>query len=123
MISAGDDLNGGVDGDTAEIYEPPYLFRKGKRPRIRHAPRKTTWKDEFGIKTSSKKVDRAVLMAPSATTHNTDMNQRHVELKVFARAEGTGIDVKAPPNPAVAPPATTCSSSSTSEASRRWRAG
>ena len=104
VISAGDDLNGGVDGDTAEIYEPPYLFRKGKRPRIRRAPRKTTWKDEFGIRTSSKKVDRAVLMAPSATTHNTDMNQRHVELKVFARAEGTGIDVMAPSNPAVAPP-------------------
>ena len=123
MVSAGDNRNGGVNGDTAEIYEPPYLFRKGKRPRIRHAPRKTTWKDEFGIKTPSKKVDRAVLMAPSATTHNTDMNQRHVELRVLKRIRGTGIDVKAPPNPPPRPPATTCSSFSTNEASRRWRAG
>ncbi len=104
VVSAGDEVNGGVESDTAEIYEPPYLFRKGKRPRIRRAPRKTTWKDEFGIKTSSKSVERAVLMAPSATTHNTDMNQRHVELKVLDRARGAGIDVKAPPNPAVAPP-------------------
>lgn len=104
VVSAGDDLNGGKDGDTAEIYEPPYLFRKGKRPRIRHAPRKTTWKDEFGIRTSSKKVERAVLMAPSAVTHNTDMNQRHVELKVLERVAGAGIDVQAPPSPAVAPP-------------------
>jgi hypothetical protein len=104
VISAGDDLNGGQDRDTAELYEPPYLFRKGKRPRIDRAPRKTTWKDKFGIKASGKGIDRAVLMAPSAVTHNTDMNQRHVELKVLERVEGAGINVMAPPSPTVAPP-------------------
>ena len=31
VVSAGDDVNGGTDKDTAEIYEPPYLF-KGARP-------------------------------------------------------------------------------------------
>jgi Domain of unknown function (DUF1929) len=104
VVSAGDEMNGGLDRDTAEIYEPPYLFRKGSRPRIRRAPRKTTWKDKFGIKTASKNVKRAVLMAPSATTHANDMNQRHVELKVLDRVQGAGIDVKAPRNRAVAPP-------------------
>ena len=41
VISAGDDVNGGTDSDTAEIYEPPYLF-KGPRPTITAAPANVT---------------------------------------------------------------------------------
>ena len=37
VISAGDDLNTSIFSDTAEIYEPPYLF-KGPRPVIGSAP-------------------------------------------------------------------------------------
>ena len=108
VISAGDNYNGtigqpgGDRSDTAEIYSPPYLF-KGARPAIGGAPQSVAWGDTFGIH-SPDSVSRAVLMAPAATTHGYDMNQRHVELQVTNTVAGTGIDVVSPPNSKVAPP-------------------
>ena len=108
VISAGDNYNGtigqpgGDRTDTAEIYQPPYLF-KGARPTISAAPPSVAWGDTFGIN-SPDPVSRAVLMAPAATTHGYDMNQRHVELQVTNTVAGTGIDVVSPPNARVAPP-------------------
>ena len=113
VVSAGDDFHPDAtppqenrsSSDTAEIYSPPYLFRKGKRPRIRQAPKRVPWNDKFGIRVGSKiKVKRAVLVAPGATTHAADMHQRHLELRVLRRVKGVGINVKAPPTAAVAPP-------------------
>ena len=108
VISAGDNYNGtigqpgGDRTDTAEIYQPPYLF-KGARPAISAAPPSVAWGDTFGIN-SPDPVSRAVLMAPAATTHGYDMHQRHVELQVSNTVAGTGIDVVSPPNARVAPP-------------------
>ena len=108
VISAGDNFNGtiGQSGgdrtDTAEIFSPPYLF-KSARPAISAAPASVAWGDTFGIN-SPDAVSRAVLMAPSATTHGYDMNQRHVELQVTGTVAGTGINVVSPPNARVAPP-------------------
>ena len=108
VLSAGDNFNGtpgqpgGDRTDTAEIYRPPYLF-KGARPAISSAPASVAWGDSFGIN-SPDPVSRAVLMAPAATTHGYDMNQRHVELAVTNTVAGTGIDVVSPPNARVAPP-------------------
>ena len=102
VISAGDNYNGGVTSDTAEIYSPPYLF-KGARPTISAAPTAVKWGDTFGVKSPSK-VSRAVLVAPAATTHGYDMNQRHVELAVSSIVDGVGINVVAPPSANVAPP-------------------
>jgi hypothetical protein len=110
VMSAGDDTHPRGPGgalsttDTAEIYTPPYLFRKGKRPKIRRAPRAIAWGRKFGIKSTSRRVKRAVLMAPAATTHALDMNQHRLPLKVVKRTKGVGITVKAPPGPSVAPP-------------------
>ena len=68
--------------DTAEIYSPPYLF-KGKRPVIKKAPKTVDWKQPMRITTKGKsKATSAVLVAPAATTHGNDMNQRLVPLKV-----------------------------------------
>ncbi|MSO40641.1 MAG: DUF1929 domain-containing protein [Solirubrobacterales bacterium] len=109
VMSAGDDshpyqANGARSlTDTAEIYSPPYLFR-GERPSIADAPETIAWGDTFGVRSPSPGVSRAVLMAPSATTHGNDMNQRHVELEVAGREPGQGLDVVAPPQPGVAPP-------------------
>ena len=108
VLSAGDNFNGtpgqpgGDRTDTAEIYRPPYLF-KGARPAISSAPASVAWGDSFGIN-SPDPVTRAVLMAPAATTHGYDMNQRHVELALTNTVAGTGIDVVSPPNARVAPP-------------------
>jgi hypothetical protein len=47
-------------------------------------------------------VSRAVLIAPGATTHANDMNQRHVELAISPAAGG--VQAIAPPSANVAPP-------------------
>ncbi len=103
VISAGsEDYYATAGADTAEIYEPPYLFR-GTRPGIASAPGSVNWGDEFGIESGSD-VSRATLVAPAAVTHANDMNQRHVELEVTEDLAGRGLNVKAPPNNRVAQP-------------------
>ena len=109
VFSGGDDLhplepNGKPSQtDNGEIYSPPYLF-KGTRPTIGSAPQSIRWGDAFGIQTASPNIDKAVLMAPGATTHGFDTNQRYVDLKVLDTIGGQGVDVAAPPSANVAPP-------------------
>ena len=57
-----------ADSDTIEIYSPPYLF-KGDRPVIASAPAAVGYERAFDVGSASPGVERAVLMAPSATTH------------------------------------------------------
>ena len=104
VISAGDDYNPNPDrnSDTAEIYSPPYLF-KGARPTISSAPATLSFADRFGVGTPDQ-VSKAVLMAPGATTHGDDMNQREVALQVSNTVAGAGINLVSPPNANVAPP-------------------
>ena len=108
--SAGDDGNPfpAVEGvaDTGEIYSPPYLFQ-GRRPAIARAPRRLRWDDAFGLharRGDRPPIRRAVLMAPSAVTHATDMGQRLVPLRVRRRHGARGLDLISPPTPEVAPP-------------------
>ena len=108
VMSAGDNFHPDDHGipsstDTAEIYSPPYLF-KGPRPAIAWAPDAVHWGDEFGVQSQSNNITRAVLVEPGATTHATDMSQRHVELRVLDEVPGQGVDVAAPPSATVAPP-------------------
>ena len=104
VVSAGDDKP--EDGsfnfqDRGELYEPPYLF-KGPRPAITSAPSSARWGDSFGVGSAGAEVTRAVLVAPGATTHANDMNQRFIPLAV-SKATG-GVNVVSPPNPNVALP-------------------
>ena len=90
--------------DNGEIYSPPYLF-KGTRPVIKKAPRKIGWNEPMKIVTKGRSAaTSAVLIAPAATTHANDMNQRMVELKLKRRHGREGLDVVSPPNAGVAPP-------------------
>lgn len=98
--------------DTAEIYSPPYLF-KGKRPVIKKAPKKVSWKQPLKITTKGKsKATSAVMVAPAATTHGNDMNQRLVPLKLKKtkkkkgkkKNRSNGLHAVAPPSAGVAPP-------------------
>ncbi len=101
VISAGDDANGGIDRDTAEIYEPPYLH-KGPRPVIGSAPAQASFGSSFDVDTPDTNVTKAVLIAPSATTHNTDMSQRYIELGLAQRSGG--VRLTAPASAELAPP-------------------
>ena len=102
VLSAGDDTvaGGGWTSDVAEVFSPPYLFN-GARPTISSAPADVAYNTPFTIGTSDQ-VSRAVLVAPGATTHANDMNQRHVELSI-APTTG-GVLATSPPTANVAPP-------------------
>ena len=91
--------------DTAEIYSPPYLF-KGKRPVIKKAPKAVGWNKRMRITTKGRsKATSAVMVAPAATTHGNDMNQRLVPLRVKKQKHGRKrLDAVAPPSAGVAPP-------------------
>lgn len=112
VMSSGDDINGptgpdsGVRTDTAEIWSPPYLYEDRcearDRPVLRSAPAAIAYGSTFtaGVRGG---VARAVLVAPGADTHNTDMSQRVVELDPPIRIADT-VSLRAPANPDLAPP-------------------
>ena len=107
VLSGGDDRIGTRTSDTAEIYSPPYLFR-GPRPRIRRAPTSLRYGEPFRVRTAFRvrgpsRAARAVLMAPTVTTHGTEMHARHVELAI-TRRDAWGVNAVAPPSAGVAPP-------------------
>ena len=85
-----------------EIFSPPYLF-KGPRPTITSAPGAVGYGASFTISTpDATTITRAVLIAPSAVTHNFNENARYVPLNFTA---GAGvITTTAPPNGNWAPP-------------------
>jgi len=86
----------------AQVYSPPYLF-KGARPQIVSGPvnDKIQYGQAFSI-TADRGVASAVLVAPAATTHGNDMNQRVMKLAVTAR--NNTLSVTAPASPAILPP-------------------
>src|SRR4029079_9620450 len=93
--------------DEAELYSPPYLFDgngPAPRPAVGSAPAAVRYGDDFGIAIAARDAARAVLVAPAATTHGADMNQRHVELAVTGRVDGKGVNVRAPADGTLAPP-------------------
>jgi hypothetical protein len=116
VLSAGDDYwglgdtprpEGGDPLDVAEIYSPPYLFDgdgPAARPVIDSAPAAVGYGDAFRVAVTGREAVRAVLVAPSATTHGADMNQRVVPLELRGAVPGEGIDVTAPADAALAPP-------------------
>ena len=100
VISAGDDGNGGYNQDTAEIYAPPYLF-KGPRPVIDSVPASIRYGATIRVRATGS-IAKAVLIAPGATTHAVDMNQRSVAVAMTQTA--TGVNITTPTNLNVAPP-------------------
>lgn len=105
VLSAGDDRDGigTSDADPMEVYRPPYLFG-GARPEIAAAPTAVPYGESFRVATDqAASVTRAVLIAPGAVTHSTDMNQRSVVLET-APDGARALTLTAPSDPGVAPP-------------------
>jgi hypothetical protein len=107
ILSAGDDNDPAKDpsrhADKAELYEPPYLFAAGARPVLDTAPSQITYGQAFTVG-AREAVDRAVLIAPGATTHANDMSQRLVALRLLTRGADGQITFEAPPSANVAVP-------------------
>ena len=96
---------GGSPMDVGEIYSPPYLFdgdQLAPRPLIEDAPVAVPYGAPFGIRVRD--AARAVLVAPGATTHGADINQRLIVLETLRTRDGVGLDVRAPSGPGAAPP-------------------
>lgn len=101
VMSAGDDGDD-PNNDTVEIYEPPYMHQGGSRPSITSAPSSVGYGGSLGVSASGG-ATKAVLVAPGATTHTVDMQQRVVPVRATPRGDGSGLDVVAPAGPGVAP--------------------
>jgi hypothetical protein len=88
-----DDQHGAI-----EIYEPSYLHR-GDRPSLRTAPdRQISYQQPFTVTSDTPgAVTRAVVLAPSTSTHSINTSQRHLELEITG-GDGDYIQLKAPPS-------------------------
>jgi len=65
---------------TIDIYTPPYLFR-GARPTISGAPATITFGAQFTITSpDAASISRIAMVKPMAVTHQTESNQRVVDL-------------------------------------------
>lgn len=93
-----------------EVFSPPYLCTGKNRPIIEQAPERVSFESKFAIEVTLKDVAepeagkiKCVLLKPGAVTHNNNMTQRHVELRVLG-IEKSQLTLQAPPNEMVAPP-------------------
>jgi hypothetical protein len=97
-VAATGGSNFGGGSNVIEIFSPPYLFR-GPRPQITNAPAQVNFGTKFNIEsTHANDIRKVVIVRPMAVTHQTDTEQRVIELS-FKRA-GHTLTVKAP-NPHV----------------------
>jgi Domain of unknown function (DUF1929)/Bacterial Ig-like domain (group 2) len=94
---------------NAEIFAPPYLFKKdgsgdrAERPQITNAPTSMTYKQNFNLNVSSNAgISKVNLIKLGSVTHGFNFGQRMVKLN-FTRAGGT-LTVSAPSNANLAPP-------------------
>jgi hypothetical protein len=114
VLSAGGGICGtcgqvGYHAKNAEVFSPPYLFKKNgsgelaPRPEITSAPNEMTYNAPFSISTpDAAQVRKVALVRLGAVTHSVNMEQRYVPLS-FA-ADGEAIDATAPANANIAPP-------------------
>jgi hypothetical protein len=83
--------------DTIEIFDPPYLYA-GARPTIAAAPAVVGYDEFFTIDTpDGTSINRVVLARPMSVTHQTDTEQRIVELGLqHDKVDARKIHLKSP---------------------------
>jgi hypothetical protein len=82
LLPTGEVMSSGWQNNSMiDIFAPPYLF-KGARPEIDSVPDVVHLGDEFEIYThQAYAIKKVVLVRPMAPTHNTDSEQRVVQLQ------------------------------------------
>jgi hypothetical protein len=108
LATGGSNYGGG--SNALEVFSPPYLFTAhgtlAQRPIIADAPDVIDLDHQFSLKTpQAVSIARVVLVRPMAVTHQTDTEQRVVEL-TFHRT-GNKLGVSLPEfhhQPEIAPP-------------------
>lgn len=104
LLPSGHVMSAGWMNARIDIYSPPYLFR-GPRPQIRKAPEAVRHGERFAVETpEARRLTTAVLVRPAAVTHQTDSEQRMIELPLEIEPGQTErIVLTAPDNRALAP--------------------
>jgi galactose oxidase len=94
---------GGEQEPSGEIYSPPYLF-KGPRPTLTGVPASVGYGSTFQVSSDqASQIVSACLIAPGATTHSFDQNQRFIAVTAVDVGGGV-LDITAPALNTVAPP-------------------
>lgn len=108
VLTAGGGAPGPATNLNAEIYTPPYLYKKdwtgtlAPRPSITEAPTALTWKQGFKVDVSTTGISRVTLVKTGSATHTVDFDQRFLPLNFTA--SGKTLTVTAPSAAEVAPP-------------------
>ena len=98
VMMAGGTSDTGFPGNPGiEIYSPPYLFR-GARPVISSAPGLVHHGQDFTIESpDASSIVKVVLVRPMAVTHQTDAEQRVLEMPyIHDHANPTRLTLTAP---------------------------
>ena len=97
LLPSGKVMVAGWNNTAIEIYSPPYLFR-GARPVIASAPSLVHHGQSFVIESpDASSIVRVVLVRPMAVTHQTDTEQKVLELPYFHdHANPTHLALTAP---------------------------
>ena len=121
----GDCTGQGLPGEERRVLQPPYLFEKdgsgdpATRPVIDSAPATSGYAQPFEIATAQAgSIAKVGLVRLGAPTHGDDQGQRYVPLAFTA--SGSVLTVTAPARQHRPARATTCCSSPTPPAFRRW---
>lgn len=93
---------GGNGASSAEIFEPPYLF-KGPRPTLTEAPDELLPGTAFQVRTpEAARIKKVTLLALGSSPHAFDQKQRLLTLSHAVNEEG--LRVSAPESNLLAPP-------------------
>ena len=86
-----------------EVYEPSYF--SASRPQIVHAPDSAAWGEAIDVRTTqADQIRRVALIRAGSVTHAQNYDQRYVTCDFRRHGATDWLDVKMPPNNAVAPP-------------------
>jgi Domain of unknown function (DUF1929) len=115
LLSAGGGICGDCQRDSylqknAEIFSPPYLFKKdgsnqlAARPTITTAPNAMRYNTTYGVLTpNSRKITKVSLVRFGGVTHSVNMDQQYQALN-FTVVNNGRINVTSPNNSRIAPP-------------------
>jgi Domain of unknown function (DUF1929) len=107
VLTGGGGAPGPQTNLNAEIFYPPYLYKKdgsglpATRPMISQAPSMVTWNTAFSVQSSSP-ISRVTLVRAGSVTHTVDFDQRFMDLSFTPHANAATVTAPASPN--LAPP-------------------
>jgi Domain of unknown function (DUF1929) len=104
-----------VNQQSAEIYSPPYLFKKdgsgllAERPLVTDAPSNLTYAQTYTLTSpTASTIQKVALVGIGSVTHAFNMNQRYVPLEIVSQnivsQEDSSLTFNAPANANLAPP-------------------